>query len=164
MAIIERVKTTNIKPSDKINEILRAHGTTELSTGVKLAELIKRTELDYEMLAPIDAERPELSKEEREEVNIEIKYEGYIKLQLEQIEGFKKLENKKFELEQAENNYNLEQAAILRHGTIPKLEQDLKDLKKVDESQILSDTVDDNAIAEIISKWTKIPVKKLIQQ
>lgn len=92
---IERVKTTNIKPSDKINEILREHGTTELSTGVKLAELIKRTELDYEMLAPIDAERPDLSKEEREEVNIEIKYEGYIKLQLEQIEGFKKLENKK---------------------------------------------------------------------
>ena len=72
------------------------------------------------------------------------------------------LEHKKFELEQAENNYNLEQAAILRHGTIPKLEQDLKDLKKVDESQILSDTVDDNAIAEIISKWTKIPVKKLV--
>ena len=72
------------------------------------------------------------------------------------------LEHKKFELEQAENNYNLEQAAILKHGTIPKLEQELEELKKVDESQILSDTVDENAIAEIISKWTNIPIKKLV--
>ena len=61
---------------------------------MKLSDLIKRTELNYEMLASIDTERPVLSKEECEEVNIEIKYEGYIKLQLEQIEQFKKLENK----------------------------------------------------------------------
>ena len=92
---IERVKKTNIKPTDKLNEILREHGTSEVTTGVKLAELVKRTELDYEILAPIDEERPELTKEEREEVNIQIKYEGYIKLQLEQIEAFKKLEQKK---------------------------------------------------------------------
>ena len=72
------------------------------------------------------------------------------------------LETAKFKLEQAENKYDLEQAAILRHGTIPKLEKDLENLRKVDESQILSDTVDDNAIAEIISKWTNIPVKKLV--
>lgn len=72
------------------------------------------------------------------------------------------LEHKKFELEQAENNYNLEQAAILKHGTIPKLEKELKELKKVDESQILSDTVDEERIAEIISKWTNIPIKKLV--
>ena len=72
------------------------------------------------------------------------------------------LEQKRFELEQAENNYNLEQAAILKHGTIPKLEQELKELKKVDESQILSDTVDEERIAEIISKWTNIPIKKLV--
>ena len=81
--------------TDKLNEILREHGTSEVTTGVKLAELVKRTELDYEILAPIDEERPELTKEEREEVNIQIKYEGYIKLQLEQIEAFKKLEQKK---------------------------------------------------------------------
>ena len=61
---------------------------------MKLSDLIKRTELNYEMLASVDTERPVLSKEESEEVNIEIKYEGYIKLQLEQIEQFKKLENK----------------------------------------------------------------------
>ena len=72
------------------------------------------------------------------------------------------LETAKFKLEQAENKYDLEQAAILRHGTIPKLEKELENLRKVDESQILSDTVDENSIAEIISKWTKIPVKKLV--
>ncbi|MGM9850382.1 MAG: ATP-dependent Clp protease ATP-binding subunit [Bacilli bacterium] len=72
------------------------------------------------------------------------------------------LETAKFKLEQAENKYDLEAAAILRHGTIPKLEKELENLRKVDESQILSDTVDENSIAEIISKWTKIPVKKLV--
>jgi len=91
---IERVKATNIRPTEKVNSILKENGTTPITTGTKLADLIKRTELDYEKLKEIDIERPELSKEEREEVNIEIKYEGYIKLQLEQIENFKKLENK----------------------------------------------------------------------
>ena len=92
---IERVKKTNIKPTKEVNEILKENNTTEIVTGVKLAELIRRTELDYEKLESIDIERPKLSKEEREEVNIQIKYEGYIKLQQEQIEGFKKLEQKK---------------------------------------------------------------------
>ncbi len=91
---IERVKKTNIKPTKEVNELLKNNGTVEITTGVKLSDLIKRTELNYELLAPIDKERPALSKDEREEVNIEIKYEGYIKLQLEQIEQFKKLENK----------------------------------------------------------------------
>ena len=79
----------------RLNAILREHETTEIETGVKLAELIRRTELDYQMLAPIDENRPNLTKEEQEEVNIKVKYEGYIKLQLEQIESFKKLEEKK---------------------------------------------------------------------
>ncbi len=92
---IIRIKNTNIKPTEKLNEILKQHGTSEITTGVKLAELIKRTELSYEILEPIDDERPELSLEEKEEVNIKIKYEGYIKLQLEQIKAFKKLEEKK---------------------------------------------------------------------
>ncbi|MBQ8298487.1 MAG: tRNA uridine-5-carboxymethylaminomethyl(34) synthesis enzyme MnmG [Clostridia bacterium] len=94
-AEINRVKKTNIKPSEKLNEILRSVGTTEVTTGFKLVDLVRRTELNYDMLAPIDAERPELTPEEREEVNIELKYEGYINLQLEQIEEFKKLEQKK---------------------------------------------------------------------
>ncbi|MBQ6860519.1 MAG: tRNA uridine-5-carboxymethylaminomethyl(34) synthesis enzyme MnmG [Clostridia bacterium] len=92
---IERVKKKNIKPSEKLNEILRSAGTTEVTTGFKLVELVRRTELNYDMLAPIDPERPELTAEEREEVNIQLKYEGYIKLQLEQIEEFKKIEKKK---------------------------------------------------------------------
>ena len=92
---IERVKSTNIKPSDRLNQILEEKGTTPVTTGSKLSDLIKRTELDYEILKDVDEQRPELTKEERDEVNIKIKYEGYIKLQLEQIEGFKKLENKK---------------------------------------------------------------------
>ncbi len=91
---IERVKTTTIKPTEQVNKLLEENNTTPLSTGAKLSELIKRTELDYEKLAEIDTERPQLTKEEKEEVNIEIKYEGYIKLQSEQIENFKKLENK----------------------------------------------------------------------
>ena len=86
--------TTIIKPSETLNEILRNAGTTEVNTGFKLVDLIRRTELNYEILAPIDPERPELTKEEREEVNIELKYEGYISLQLEQIQEFKKLEKK----------------------------------------------------------------------
>ena len=92
---IERVKKKNIKPSEQLNEILRSAGTTEVTTGFKLVELVRRTELNYDMLAPIDPERPELTAEEREEVNIQLKYEGYIKLQLEQIEEFKKIEKKK---------------------------------------------------------------------
>ena len=94
-AEIERVKSTNVKPSDKLNEILKNAGTTEVTTGFKLVDLVRRTELNYDMLSPIDPERPILSKEEREEINIQLKYEGYIKLQLEQIEEFKKLEQKK---------------------------------------------------------------------
>ena len=72
------------------------------------------------------------------------------------------LENAKFKLEQAENKYDLETAARLRHGTIPTLEKELENLRNQDESQILSDTVDEEKIAEIISKWTNIPVKKLV--
>ena len=92
---IARVKSLNIRPTSEVNELLEKHGTTKITTGVKLAELIKRTELNYDVLESIDPDRPNLSKEEKEEVNIEIKYEGYIKLQVEQIEQFKKLENKK---------------------------------------------------------------------
>ena len=72
------------------------------------------------------------------------------------------IERNKFKLEQAENNYDLETAAKIRHGIIPTLEHELELLRKSDESQILSDTVDDEAIAAIISKWTNIPVQKLV--
>ncbi len=72
------------------------------------------------------------------------------------------IENANFRLEQAENVYDLETAAKLRHGTIPSLEQELKNLKESDKSKILSDTVTDEDIASVVSKWTNIPVSKLV--
>ena len=74
----------------------------------------------------------------------------------------KELEQAKFDLEQAENKYDLEKAAILRHGEIPKLEKELQDLNSVEKNKILSDTVTSEDIARIIAKWTNIPVTKLI--
>ncbi len=72
------------------------------------------------------------------------------------------LEHANYELEKAESNYDLESAARLRHGTIPKLEQELKQLQQNNKSDILSDTVDEDNIAQIISKWTNIPINKLV--
>jgi len=92
---IKRVNGVNIAPSEKANDLLTSLGTAELSTGAKLSELIRRPELTYDLLAPIDEARPELSDEVREQVNIQIKYDGYIKRQLKQVEQFKKLEEKK---------------------------------------------------------------------
>ena len=91
---IKRLKELTIKPTEEVNELLKSKGTSELTTGTKMAELLKRTELDYETLAKIDLERPALTKQEREEVEIQIKYEGYIKMQEAQVEKFKKLETK----------------------------------------------------------------------
>ena len=92
---IERIKCTTIKPTKKVNEVLKENHSSELKTGVKLSELLKRTELSYDILKDIDNERPKLSKQEKEEVEIQIKYEGYIKLQDAQVEKFKKLEEKR---------------------------------------------------------------------
>lgn len=91
---IVRLKNTVVKPTDEVNKLLVSYGTSELSTGTKMSELLKRTELDYEKLAPIDGDRPELTLQEREEVEIQVKYEGYIKMQEAQVEKFKKLETK----------------------------------------------------------------------
>ena len=74
----------------------------------------------------------------------------------------KEIEEAKFKLDQAENKYDLEQAAILRHGTIPKLEKELEELNNTEKNKILSDTVTENDIAKIIAKWTNIPVAKLV--
>ena len=73
------------------------------------------------------------------------------------------IDHANFELETAENNYDLESAARLRHGTIPKLEKELASLEEINKSEILSDTVDEESIAAIISKWTNIPVSKLAE-
>lgn len=92
---IERLKNTIIKPSKKVNEFLVSHETTELETGTKLAELLKRTEITYKDLEEIDEERnKELSKDIIKEVEVSLKYEGYIKMQEAQVIKFKKLETK----------------------------------------------------------------------
>lgn len=90
----QRVKSVNIGTGGEVQEILKACGSMELKTGATLAELIKRPELSYEVLAPIDRQRPKLREDIAEQVNINLKYEGYIQRQMRQVEHFKKLENK----------------------------------------------------------------------
>ena len=91
---IERLRQTVVKPTEKVNEFLKEKGTTPLSTGSKLSELLKRTEIRYKDLAEIDDNMPDLSAQEKEEVEIQIKYEGYIKMEEEQVAKFKKMESK----------------------------------------------------------------------
>lgn len=92
---IARVEKVNIGANKKVQALLGEYESTPLNTGTSLAELIRRPELNYEVLAPIDEERPELPDEVAEQVNINIKYDGYIKRQIKQVENFKKLEVKK---------------------------------------------------------------------
>ena len=92
---IKRVKKINLAPTPEVNALLEKMQSSPLETGIKMADVIKRPEMDYDSLAPIDPDRPELSDEVREQVNIQIKYEGYIDRQLKQVEQFKKLEAKK---------------------------------------------------------------------
>ena len=90
----ERLQHLVVKPTEKVNQFLIKQGTSALTNGTKMAELLKRPELNYQSLAQIDENRPKLSRQEQEEVEIQIKYEGYIKLQEAQVEKFKKLEEK----------------------------------------------------------------------
>lgn len=92
---IERIRHTNLAPSPQINALLEAHGTAPLTTGCKVADLVRRPQLGYAMLAPFDPERPALTPEEQEQVEIQIKYEGYILRQNQTIDAAKKLERKK---------------------------------------------------------------------
>ena len=92
---IERLRNTVIKPTEKVNSLLEKYNTSRISTGVKLADLLKRPELSYEKLKEIDENRPILPKQVTDEVGIQVKYEGYINLEQEQVEKFKKLEYKK---------------------------------------------------------------------
>ena len=91
---VERLSNTIIKPSKETNEFLIKMGTTEISTGVKLSELLKRTEINYESLRKIDKDRPDLEMQVQNEVEIMVKYEGYIEMQKKQVESFKKMEKK----------------------------------------------------------------------
>lgn len=92
---IDRVEKTVIKPTETVNEFLEKNNSSKISSGVKLADLLRRTELNYELLKEIDENRGEIPEDVAEEVEIEVKYKGYIKLQQNQVEKFKKLETKK---------------------------------------------------------------------
>ncbi len=91
---IKRVSNVIIAPSEVVEELLQKYNSTPIHTGIRLSELMKRPELDYQKLAVLDTERPELPFAIQEQVNIQIKYEGYIKQQLKQVEQFQKMEKK----------------------------------------------------------------------
>ena len=90
----KRLQETVVKPTEKVNEFLKKQGTSELTTGSKLSELLKRAEITYASLETIDENRPKLREQVREEVEIQVKYDGYIKMQEAQVEKFKKMEKK----------------------------------------------------------------------
>ncbi len=92
---IERLESTTVKPTEKVNEFLTKYNSSNIKAGIKMADLLKRTEMKYEYLKEIDSNMPELTEEESKEIEIQVKYEGYIKLEEAQVEKFKKLENKK---------------------------------------------------------------------
>ena len=90
----KRLEETVVKPTKEVNEFLKKQGTSELTTGSKLSELLKRAEITYASLEAIDENRPKLREQVREEVEIQVKYDGYIKMQEAQVEKFKKMEKK----------------------------------------------------------------------
>ena len=94
---VKRLKNTVVKPSDNVNLLLEKCNSSKLTTGIRMSELLKRPEITYKALSEIDAERPKLTDQEAEEVEIQVKYEGYIKLEEAQVEKFKKLEAKKLD-------------------------------------------------------------------
>ena len=113
---ISRLQNTNIGAGEETQKLLEKYGSTQLKSGISLAELIKRPELDYERLAPLDAGRPSLPPDVCEQVNIEIKYEGYIKRQMQQVIQFKKTEGRHLP-----ENFDYSQVKSLRLEAIQKL-------------------------------------------
>ncbi len=91
---IKRIWKTNLAPSRELNAFLESAGTEPLSTGIKLAQLLRRPQVSYDSLAPFDPDRPKLPDQVKEQVELQVKYEGYIKIQLEQVEAMRKLESK----------------------------------------------------------------------
>jgi len=173
----DRYITDRFLPDKAIDLIDEACATIKVqmnSVPVELDTLTRKIMRLQIELEAIKNEQDDISVkrtlEIKDQINILKKQEDELRQKWEKEKNINDLINRKkeelgrakFDLDVAENKYDLETAARLRHGTIPKLEKDLENLRKVDESQILSDTVDDERIAEIISKWTNIPVKKLV--
>ncbi len=113
---IDRVEHTYVGSSRKVNELLEQYHSTPLTGGAALAELIRRPELSYEALAPVDENRPVLRDDVKEQVNINIKYDGYIRRQQKQVEQFKKLEEKKIP-----EDMDYDQVKSLRTEAVQKL-------------------------------------------
>ena len=173
----DRYITDRFLPDKAIDLIDEACATIKVqidSVPTNLDELTRKIMRMQIELEAIKKDKDELSKKRVEELKEKIAKlkEKETKLRSDwekEKEVNEKINTKKdeiekahFNLEQAENNYDLETAAKLRHGTIPRLEQELNELRKIDSSKILSDIVDEEDIAAIISKWTNIPIKKLV--
>ncbi len=173
----DRYITDRFLPDKAIDLVDEACATIKVqmdSVPVELDTLTREImQLEIE-LAALKKDNDEISKKrvieiqdqitglKKEETELRNKWQDEKKVN-DQVKSKKaELEKSRFELEQAENNYDLETAARLRHGTIPKLEHELEELKENDKSDMLSDTVDEEGIAAIISKWTNIPVQKLV--
>ena len=114
---VARLESVFVGCTENVNNILERYNSTALKSGTSLAELIRRPELKYEYLAEIDKDRPELSKEVTDQVEINLKYDGYIKRQLKQVEQFKKLENKKIPMD-----LDYKEIGSLRVEAVQKLE------------------------------------------
>ena len=112
----ERLEKTTVGASPKVQEFLERHGSTLLKTGATMAELVRRPELDYFSLAEIDKTRPQLPADTAEQVNINVKYEGYLKRQQQQVTQFKKLENKKLDID-----FDYSTVKSLRREAVQKL-------------------------------------------
>ncbi len=113
---IRRVEKTPVGANARTQEFLEKHGSTLLKTGASLAELIRRPELDYFLLEELDADRPDLPEDVMEQVNIHIKYEGYLKRQKQQVTQFKKLESKKLDVD-----FDYSAVKSLRREAVQKL-------------------------------------------
>ena len=115
---IDRLKGTTIGATESVQKFLEMENSTLLKSGTTLAELVRRPELSYEKLAPLDAQRPSLPADVREQVNIEIKYEGYIKRQMQQVAQFKKLEGRRLP-----EHFDYSSVKSLRREAVQKLNQ-----------------------------------------
>lgn len=176
-SLSDRYITDRFLPDKAIDLVDEACATIKMqmdSVPAPLDELTRNImKLEIESQA-LKKEKDDLSKSRRQEIESEIsklkEQESVMRSKWEEEKDLnnkinkkkEELEKAKFDLETAENNYDLESAARLRHGTIPELEKELDTLKEETKSQILSDVVDDERIAEIISRWTHIPIQKLV--
>lgn len=115
---IRRLENTTVGTGERVQEFLSLHNSTLLKSGTTMAELVKRPELDYFLLAELDGERPDIPADVQEQVNINIKYEGYIKRQMQQVAQFKKLENRKIP-----EHFDYSEVNSLRREAVQKLNQ-----------------------------------------